>query len=148
MTKIDRRACFEPCATEGGNLVGRDPRQMGRIELEAAGFERASPMELIRAKCLDCCAGHAQEVRYCVATSCPLWPYRMSSNPFRAPLSEEVRTARAASLAKARAPRSNPVKLQGSDEAMGVGCMEMAPAGSPSSKASKFTAVASGEGQP
>src|SRR5215469_16154353 len=99
---IDRATCLEPCATEDGNLVGRDPRQMGRIGLEAAGFEPSSPMAVIRAKSLDCCAGHAQEVRYCVATSCPLWPCRMGSNPFRATMSEEVRTARATSLTKAR----------------------------------------------
>ena len=126
---IDRTKCLEPSATEGGNLVGRDPRQMGRIGLEAAGFEPSSPMEVFRAKCLDCCGGSSQEVRYCIATSCPLWPYRMSSNPFRAPLSEEVRTARATSLAKARTARSNPVKLQGSDETMGVEGMEIAPRG-------------------
>jgi hypothetical protein len=32
-----RASCLEPCATEDGNLVGRDPRQMGRAGLEAAG---------------------------------------------------------------------------------------------------------------
>jgi hypothetical protein len=143
---IDRTKCLEPSATEGGNLVGRDPRQMGRIGLEAAGFEPSSPMEVLRAKCLDCCGGSAHEVRYCVAVDCPLWPYRMSSNPFRAPLSEEVRAARATSLAKARAARSNPVKLQGSDETMGVEGMEKPPRRSPSSKASSLTAVVSGKG--
>lgn len=71
MTKIDRAACLEPCATEGGNLVGRDPRRMGCSGLTAAGFEPMTPIEVIRAKCLDCCAGSAQEVSYCVATSCP-----------------------------------------------------------------------------
>jgi hypothetical protein len=89
--------------------------------LEAAGFESMTPMAAIRAKCLDCCAGSAQEVRYCVATSCPSWPYRMGSNPFRAPLSEESRASRAITLAKARAARPNPVKIQGSDEAQGGG---------------------------
>jgi hypothetical protein len=43
---IDPTKCLEPCATEGGNLVGRDPRQMGRIGLEAAGFEPSSPTEV------------------------------------------------------------------------------------------------------
>jgi hypothetical protein len=66
---IDRTKCLEPCATEGGNLVGRDPRQMGRIGLEAAGFEPSSPTEVIRAKCLDCCGGSPQEVRYCVSAT-------------------------------------------------------------------------------
>jgi len=70
---IDRTKCLEPSATEGGNSVGRDPRQMGRIGLEAAGFEPCSPMEVFRAKSLDCCGGSFQEVRYCVATPCPLW---------------------------------------------------------------------------
>src|SRR5262245_57478176 len=81
---INRAACLEACATEGGELVGRDPRRMGRDALQAAGFEPMSLAEAIRAKCLDCCAGSAQEVRYCVAVTCPSWPYRMGLNPFRA----------------------------------------------------------------
>src|SRR5215470_18837512 len=81
---INRAACLEPCATEGGELVGRDPRQMGLAALHAAGLKPMTPMEVIRAKCLDCCAGSAQEVRYCVAVTCPSWPYRMGSSPFRA----------------------------------------------------------------
>ena len=105
---IDRASCLEPCATEGGNLVGRDPRQMGRIGLEAAGFESMTPMAAIRAKCLDCCAGSAQEVRYCVSVNCPSWPYRMGSNPFRPPMSEERKAASRAALAKGRATLSKP----------------------------------------
>jgi hypothetical protein len=104
---IDRATCLEPCATEGG-LVGRDPRQMGRIELEAAGFEPMTPMEVIRAKCLDCCAGSAQEVRYCVSTACPSWPYRMGSNPFRAersPAQIEAARKNASALASRRSPK-------------------------------------------
>ena len=146
MTKIDRAACLEPCATECGNLVGRDPRRMGCSGLTAAGFEPMTPMEVIRAKCLDCCAGFGPGGPLLRRDVLPIWPYRMSSNPFRAPLSEEVRAARATSLAKARAARSNPVKLQGSDETMGVEGMEIAPEGSPFAKASKSTASASGEG--
>ena len=100
---IDRASCLEPCATEGGNFVGRDPRQMGRIGLEAVGFEPSSPMEAIRAKCLDCCTGSAQEVRYCVATACPSWPFRMGSNPFRAPVSYARRAALRANALRGRA---------------------------------------------
>ena len=105
---IDRASCLEPCATEDGNLVGRDPRQMGRAGLEAAGFEAMTPMEVIRAKCLDCCADSAQEVRYCVSVNCPSWPYRMGSNPFRPPMSEERKAASRAALAKGRATLSKP----------------------------------------
>src|SRR5262245_5732147 len=86
---IDRTACLEACATEGGKLVGRDPRQMGRDALRSAGLEPKTPMEVIRTKCLDCCAGSAQEVRYCVAVECASWAFRMGSNPFRPPVSEE-----------------------------------------------------------
>ena len=104
--KIERASCLEECATEGGNLVGRDPRQMGRDALQSAGLEPMTPMEVIRAKCLDCCAGSAREVRYCVAVDCPSWPYRMGSNPFRPAVSEERKAVLRASgfkMAVARA---------------------------------------------
>src|SRR5262249_5421027 len=48
-------------AADGEYLVGRDPREMTRDELEAMGHVAMSPMEAIRAKCLDCCAGSAHE---------------------------------------------------------------------------------------
>jgi hypothetical protein len=106
LSKIDRAACLEPCDSEGGNLVGRDPRQMGTGDLAAAGFERMSPMEVIRAKCLDCCAGSSQEVRYCVATDCPNWAYRTGVNPFRAPPSEaRIAAARAMGAKRAAGAR-------------------------------------------
>ena len=100
---IDRATCLEPCATEGSDLVGRDPRQMGRIGLEAAGFEPSSPMETIRAKSPDCCVGSAREVRYCVWMACPSWPFRMGSNRFRAPVSDARRAALRANALKGRA---------------------------------------------
>ena len=42
-----------------------------------------TPIKAIRAKCLDCCIGQAQEVRMCPSTDCSLWPYRMGHNPAR-----------------------------------------------------------------
>ena len=42
-----------------------------------------TPMKAIRAKCLDCVCGSAQEVRLCPITDCPLYPYRMGHNPNR-----------------------------------------------------------------
>jgi hypothetical protein len=52
-------------------------------------------LDVIRAKCLDCSAGQADEVRKCVAVTCALWPYRMGSNPFRTVnLAEEERERR------------------------------------------------------
>lgn len=42
-----------------------------------------TPVKAIRAKCLDCCCGSAQEVKLCPITDCPLYPYRMGHNPSR-----------------------------------------------------------------
>ena len=116
---IDRTKCLEPCATEGGNLVGRDPRRMGRAALGAAGFKPMAPMAAIRANCLDC-AGSAQEVRYCVSASCPLWPYRMGSNPFRAersPAQIEASRENAARMASRRSPKPE-TQANGNDAAL------------------------------
>ena len=40
-----------------------------------------TPMKSIRAKCLDCCAGSANEVRLCPVETCPLWGYRSGHRP-------------------------------------------------------------------
>lgn len=40
-----------------------------------------TPIKSIRAKCLDCCCGSPQEVRFCPTQNCPLWPYRMGKRP-------------------------------------------------------------------
>ena len=36
-------------------LIGRDPRRMTIDEIEVIGHQPMSPMQAIRAKCLDCC---------------------------------------------------------------------------------------------
>jgi len=46
--------------------------------------ETLTPIKAIRAKCLDCCCGMANEVKLCTADKCPLYPYRMGHNPNRA----------------------------------------------------------------
>jgi hypothetical protein len=73
--------------------VGRDPRQVSRDELMAAGHKPMSPLKALRARCLDCCAGSANEVRLCTAVSCPAWPFRLGSSPWRPPASEARREA-------------------------------------------------------
>ena len=77
-----------------GYMTGRDPRTMTPAELVAIGHSAMSPMEAIRAKCLDYCAG-SYEVRLCVAITCPSWPFRMGASPWKAPrrLSETQRAA-------------------------------------------------------
>jgi hypothetical protein len=75
-----RAAGYEP---DGEHLIGRDPRAMSQDELRTMGHRAMSPMEAIRAKCLDCQAGSADEVRKCVAMVCPSWPFRTGKNPWR-----------------------------------------------------------------
>ena len=70
------RSAYE---SDGGRLVGRDPRTVPAEDWD--GRHWLVGMKAIRAKCLDCCAEDASEVRKCVSTSCALWPLRMSSVP-------------------------------------------------------------------
>lgn len=44
-------------------------------------MKKLTPMRAIRTKCLECCAGQAQEVRFCSITKCALHPYRMGHRP-------------------------------------------------------------------
>lgn len=86
-----------------GHDVGRDPRSMSAEELTQLGHARVSRLRALRLKCLDCSNDSAQEVRLCTAVDCPSWPYRMGRNPWRPPLSAEVRTQRAATMIRNRA---------------------------------------------
>jgi hypothetical protein len=40
-----------------------------------------TPLEAIRAMCLECCCGSRREVELCPASGCPLWPYRFGVRP-------------------------------------------------------------------
>ena len=40
-----------------------------------------TPLKAIRAKCLDCSAWNAQEVRLCPIKTCALWPFRFGKTP-------------------------------------------------------------------
>lgn len=44
---------------------------------------QVSPLQAIRAKCLDCYCGDPREVKLCTATRCPLHPFRDGKNPYR-----------------------------------------------------------------
>lgn len=48
--------------------------------------KHVTPLKAIRAKCLECCAGSAHEVKLCHISDCALWVYRMGRNPRRAGL--------------------------------------------------------------
>lgn len=40
-----------------------------------------TPIQAIKAKCLDCCCGQAYEVKLCPCNDCPLYPFRLGHNP-------------------------------------------------------------------
>lgn len=83
----------EPATVEGEPVeIGRDPRKMTEAELVALGHPRRPLLRAIRANCIECCGGTEAEVRRCRMVTCPMWPYRMATNPFqRRELSEEQR---------------------------------------------------------
>ena len=43
-----------------------------------------TPLKAIRAHCLECCSDSPKEVRECHLTGCPLWDFRLGTNPHRA----------------------------------------------------------------
>ncbi len=42
-----------------------------------------SPLKSIRKHCLECSSGSSNEVKYCIITDCPLYPFRLGKNPKR-----------------------------------------------------------------
>ena len=92
--------------TLDGNAVGRDPRTLSVDELQQLGHARMSPLKALRLRCVDCCAGSAHEVRLCVSVTCPSWPFRMGSNPWRPPISPATRERLATNAARIAAARS------------------------------------------
>jgi hypothetical protein len=88
-----------------GHPVGRDPRQMTRDELGEAGHQPMSPLQAIRAHCLDCCGYQEKEVAHCTAVNCPAWPYRMGTDPWRKPASPARREAARRTMANLNARR-------------------------------------------
>ena len=42
---------------------------------------KLTPMKAIRKKCIDCCGGSMQEVRFCTCEDCPLFGFRMGKRP-------------------------------------------------------------------
>ena len=76
-----------------GCAVGKNPDAIGADGLIALGVLPQPLLRAIRAKCLDCCGEKSAEVRRCGMIDCPLWAYRMGSNPFRKPMSEEQKRA-------------------------------------------------------
>src|SRR5215471_2662957 len=88
-----------------GHPAGRDPREMTQDELRDAGHEPMSPLQALRARCLDCCGDQEKEVSLCPAVDCPSWPFRMGTDPWRKPASEARREAARRSMVQINARR-------------------------------------------
>ena len=71
-----------------GHEIGRDPRKMTHDELNALGHKPMNALKALRLLCVDCSGGSTAEVRGCEFKQCPSWPFRMGTNPWRAPQSE------------------------------------------------------------
>ena len=50
---------------------------------ESGNASTMTPLKAIRAKCLECSAGSAKEVRVCPIPDCALYQYRFGHNPKR-----------------------------------------------------------------
>jgi hypothetical protein len=83
-----------------GQRAGKPPSEVSQEEFKALGHVAMAPLKVIREKCLECCCGSTGEVRECPITTCPLWPYRMGTNPLRQP--SPGRQQRGRELARAR----------------------------------------------
>ena len=70
-----------PDITDGGHLIGRDPRTISEADWLAILPDAQVGMKAIRAKCCDCAGGNMAEVRKCVSVTCALWPLRMGGQP-------------------------------------------------------------------
>lgn len=96
----------EPATIEGELAdIGRDPRKMTEDEMIELGHTQRPLLRVIRANCVECCAGSEAEVRRCRMVACNMWPYRMGTNPFqRRELTDEQREELAARMRSIRKP--------------------------------------------
>jgi hypothetical protein len=46
-------------------------------------MKNLSPLKAIRSNCLQCSCGSIREIKHCIITDCPLYPYRLGKNPNR-----------------------------------------------------------------
>jgi hypothetical protein len=82
-----------------GETQGIDPRKISISLLKQIGHRKMPLLKIIRAKCMNCSGCALGEVRSCTFINCPLWPYRMGTNPF------STRTGNPKAIAALRAAR-------------------------------------------
>ena len=85
-----------------------DPRDLGPEDMQRLGVRRVSRGDAIRQMCLACMGGSPTFVRECESGGCPLYWFRMGTDPFREAreMSDEQRAVMAERLAKAREARA------------------------------------------
>lgn len=67
-----------------------------------------TPIKAIRAKCLDCCCGQANEVKLCPTTGCSLYPFRFGHNPnIKREVTEKQKQASRERMTQMRAGKKN-----------------------------------------
>ena len=70
-------------SSDGPLIVGRDPTTMTTAELLESGLVPRTPEAAIREQCRFCAGGRNQAIDDCADVKCPLWPFRMKSNPWK-----------------------------------------------------------------
>lgn len=72
------------CTDEGKKeLASKPPEFWGRKGLGKIGHRKRPILKTIRAYCIQCGVYQPKEVKLCQFVTCPLWPYRMGTDPFR-----------------------------------------------------------------
>jgi hypothetical protein len=82
--------------------------------LQALGHQPQPVLKAIRAKCLDCSGGSHADVAGCLVRICPLYPFRMGHNPWRAKVSDARREA--ARKAAARLKKAGTIPASGATD--------------------------------
>lgn len=68
-----------------------------------------NPVKAIREFCLECCGDSPSGVKECTSVNCPLYPFRLGRNPYRAKreMTDEQKEAAKIRLAEARKQRKD-----------------------------------------
>ena len=61
---------------------GFSPRKYSSELLNEAGYSKTTPLDAIKAHCLECCGYSKSEVLKCISLECPLYLYRKGTNPW------------------------------------------------------------------
>jgi len=56
--------------------------RLSRACSKELGHTKRPLTKVIRSMCLDCSGGSPSQVRLCTSPGCPLWPYRLGTNPY------------------------------------------------------------------